>query len=77
MYSAIPRHSKDITDQRIDELYALASSNVGNIQLKFLVKDSKTNAIVKMPSRSIKVTTDNDFLKKIEEMNVFECKLEA
>jgi len=70
-------NSNDINDRSIDELYSLASTNVGNIQLKFHVKDTATNAIVKMPSRNVKVNIDNEFLKKIEELNVFECKLEA
>ena len=69
--------ANEITDQRIDELYALMAANTGNCQVKFMVRDVKNNATVKMPSRSVKVSVDNEFLQKIEALQVFECRLEA
>ncbi|MBI3136834.1 MAG: DNA polymerase III subunit alpha [Bacteroidetes bacterium] len=67
----------DITDQSIDDLYSLILAHTGNCQLKFHVRDHKTSTTLKMPSRSVKVNPDNEFIRKIEEMRIFECKLEA
>lgn len=67
----------DITDQGIDDLYNVILEHHGNVQLKFHVKDHKSNTVLKMPSRQIKVNPDNEFLKKVNNLNVFECKLEA
>lgn len=68
--------SSDLTDNKIDELYELISENSGNCALKFIVKDHKTNAELRMPSRSIKVSVDNDFIKKVDELEVFEYTVE-
>jgi DNA polymerase III subunit alpha len=67
----------DITDHAIDEVYALMQQNSGSIAVKFLVKDHKTGAAIRMPSRSVKISPDNEFLKKVEALQVFECRLEA
>lgn len=67
----------DITDQNIDDLYSVILAHTGTCQLKFQVRDHKTNTLLKMPSRSVKVNVDNEFIRKIEEMRIFECKLEA
>lgn len=68
--------STDLTDHIIDQLYHVVSDHTGNCQLKFIVKDHKTNARIKMPSKSFKVSVDNDFIKKVKELEVFEYTLE-
>ncbi|MBK6953304.1 MAG: DNA polymerase III subunit alpha [Crocinitomicaceae bacterium] len=66
----------DITDQCIDELYALILAHSGNCALKFQVKDHKNNAVIKMPSRSVKVNLEKEFIDKVKDLKVFECKFE-
>ena len=68
--------SSDLTDHIIDQLYDVVSDHSGNCQLKFIVKDHKTNTRVKMPSKSFKVSVDNDFIKKVSALEVFEYTLE-
>jgi len=68
--------SADLTDHVIDQLYHVVSDHAGNCQLKFIVKDHKTNSKIKMPSKSFKVSVDNDFIKKVKELEVFEYTLE-
>ncbi len=68
--------SSDLTDRVIDKLYDLVMDHSGNCQLKFIVKDHKTNTKVKMPSKSLKVNVDSDFIKKVKELEVFEYTLE-
>jgi len=67
--------SSDITDQVIDDLYNLISDNSGNCQLKFIVKDHKSKTKVKMPSKTMKVSLDHDFIKKVKELEVFDYSL--
>ena len=69
--------SADITDELMENLFTLVSDNKGTCHLKFLIKDYKSNTRVKMPSKTMKVTVENDFIKKIEALNVFEYSLEA
>ena len=66
----------DITDQGIDELYTIMLAHHGTCQVKFLVKDHKTNTTLRMPSRSLKIMPDQEFIRKIDAMRIFECKLE-
>jgi DNA polymerase III subunit alpha len=68
--------SSDLTDSRIDELYHLVQDHVGKCNLKFVVRDFKSRSEIKMPSRNIKVSVDNDFIKKVDELKVFECTIE-
>lgn len=68
--------SSDLTDHIINELYNVVSDHAGNCQLKFIVKDHKTNSRIKMPSKSFKVAVDNDFIKKVSALDVFEYTLE-
>lgn len=68
--------SSDITDRVIDELYELVTDHSGNCQLKFVVNDHKTGSKIKMPSKTMKVNVDNDFIHKINALEVFEYVLE-
>ncbi|UKN02971.1 DNA polymerase III subunit alpha [Paracrocinitomix mangrovi] len=68
--------SSDLTDHMIDELYHIIQDHTGNCSLKFIVKDHKSNTELKMPSRSLKVPVDNEFIKKVEELQVFEYVIE-
>lgn len=68
--------SSDITDQVIDDLYHVVSDHSGKCKLKFIVKDHKTKSRVKMPSKTMKVAVDNAFIKKVEDLKVFEYTLE-
>jgi DNA polymerase-3 subunit alpha len=64
--------SADVTDEVIDNLYQAVQENTGSCSLKFVIKDHKTNTEIRMPSRSLKVSVDNSFIKKVEELRVFE-----
>ncbi|MDG1913512.1 MAG: DNA polymerase III subunit alpha [Crocinitomix sp.] len=66
----------DVTDQVIDKLYNVVMDHAGTCQLKFIIKDHKTNSTIKMPSKTMKVTVDNEFIKKVKELDVFEYTLE-
>ncbi|MFT5819470.1 MAG: DNA polymerase-3 subunit alpha [Crocinitomix sp.] len=68
--------SSDITDQVIDKLYNVVMDHSGTCQLKFIIKDHKTNTTIKMPSKTMKVAIDNEFIKKVNELEVFEYTLE-
>jgi len=68
--------SSDITDRVIDDLYNVVMDHSGSCQLKFIIKDHKTNAKIKMPSKTMKVAIDNDFINKVKELEVFDYTLE-
>ena len=68
--------STDITDRIIDQLYELVTDRAGNCQLKFIINDHKTGSKIKMPSKTMKVNADNDFVKKVKELEVFNYVLE-
>ena len=68
--------ASDITDRVIDDLYNLVMDHSGTCQLKFVVKDHKTKSLIKMPSKTMKVAVDNDFIKKVKQLEVFEYSLE-
>ena len=68
--------SSDISEPLIEDLYQLVQEHSGSCQLKFVIKDHKSSSQIKMPSRSFKVNVDNDFINKIEELQVFECAIE-
>ena len=67
----------DITDSKIEDLYHLIQNHPGEHQLKFYINDFKTKSLIKMPSRNVKVAVDNQFIKKVAELNIFECSLEG
>jgi DNA polymerase-3 subunit alpha len=69
--------SADITDQLMDSLFNLVMDHSGQCQLKFLVKDHKSKSVVKMPSKTLKVGVDQDFIKEIKALNVFDFSLET
>jgi len=68
--------SSDLTDEKIEQLYDLMQENTGNCGLKFIVKDHKSKAMIKMPSRSMKVSVDSDFIKQIDELEIFDYMIE-
>ena len=68
--------SSDLTEESIDALYHLIQDHAGNCSLKFIVRDFKSRSEIKMPSRNIKVSVDNDFIKKVDELKIFDCKIE-
>jgi DNA polymerase-3 subunit alpha len=68
--------SSDLNETLIDDLYQLVQDNSGGCTLKFIIKDHKSKAQIKMPSRSYKVNVNNEFIDKIEELQVFTCGIE-
>lgn len=66
----------DLTDMIVDELFMAVSDHSGNCHLKFVLKDFKSKTNLKMPSRNMKVTIEKELIDKIDQLNVFECKLE-
>lgn len=68
--------STDVTDALIDELFHLVNDHTGNCQLKFILMDHKSKAEVKMPARNLKVSLDNDFIKKVDELGIFDYAVE-
>jgi len=68
--------NSDLTDHMIDDLYHIIQENSGNCALKFVIKDHKTKAEIKMPSRTLKVSVDNEFINKVEELGVFEYSVD-
>ncbi|MEO9531209.1 MAG: DNA polymerase III subunit alpha [Crocinitomicaceae bacterium] len=64
--------SSDLTDHMIDELYNIIQENSGSCALKFVVKDHKSKAELRMPSRTLKVSVDNKFIHAVEDLQVFE-----
>jgi DNA polymerase-3 subunit alpha len=50
--------------------------HAGTCQLKFVLKDHKTNTKLKMPSKSMKVNVDNEFIDKVKTLSVFDYILE-
>lgn len=68
--------ASDVTDQIIDDLYTMVMDHAGTCQLKFVLKDHKTNTKLKMPSKSMKVNVDNEFIDKVKTLSVFDYILE-
>ncbi|MBD3637071.1 MAG: DNA polymerase III subunit alpha [Crocinitomicaceae bacterium] len=68
--------SSDLTDIMIDELYHLVQDNSGPCSLKFIIRDHKSKSEIKMPSRNMKVSVDNDFIKEVDKLKVFDYAIE-
>ncbi len=66
----------DLTDMIIDELYMAVSDHSGTCQLKFILQDHKSKTRLKMPSRNMKVAIEKELIKKIDQLEVFDYKLE-
>jgi len=66
----------DLTDMIIDELYLAVSDHVGSCQLKFILQDHKSKSTLKMPSRNMKVTIEKELIQKIDQLEIFDCRLE-
>ena len=68
--------SSDVTDSMIDDLFHLVNDHTGNCQLKFIIQDHKSKSEIKMPARNLKVSVDNDFIKEVDKMGIFEYEVE-
>ena len=66
----------DLTDMIIDELYMAVSDHTGSCQLKFILQDHKSKTSLKMPSRNMKVAIEKELIQKIDQLEVFDYKLE-
>ena len=66
----------DITDDLLDDLYNIFEENIGNCQVKFELKDHKTNTVIKMPSKTIKIEINKHLINYLNQNKVFEYKLE-
>ncbi len=66
----------DVTDDLLDHLYHTFEENKGGCQVKFEVKDFKTNTTIKMPSKTMKIEINKQLTKQLEEFKVFEYRLE-
>jgi len=69
--------SSDLTDHLIDDLYHIVQENSGSCALKFVIRDHKTKAELRMPSRTLKVSVANEFIKQVEDLGVFEYAVES
>ena len=66
----------DLTDMIIDDLYTVIADHTGNCQLKFVLRDHKSKTSLKMPSRNMKVEINKQLIDSLNEMEIFDCKLE-
>ena len=66
----------DITDELLDQLYHIFEDNKGNCQLKFELKDHKSNTLIKMPSRTVKIDVNTELISTIKSYGIFNFKLE-
>ncbi|MFD1551969.1 DNA polymerase III subunit alpha [Putridiphycobacter roseus] len=66
----------DLTDMIIDDLFTVVSDHSGSCQLKFVLHDYKSKTSLKMPSRNMKVNINQELIRQIKKLEVFECKLE-
>ncbi|MDX1350857.1 MAG: hypothetical protein R3279_11440, partial [Putridiphycobacter sp.] len=66
----------DLTDMIIDDLYAVIADHSGNCQLKFILRDHKSKTSLKMPSRNLKVNINKQLIQSLDELQIFDCKLE-
>ena len=73
-YEAVEQ--SDINDSILDDLFHIVSAHTGDCQLKFELHDFKTKTKLKMPSRSMKVTIEKEFIKKLDNLEVFQYTLE-
>jgi DNA polymerase-3 subunit alpha len=66
----------DLTDMIIDDLYAVIADHSGNCQLKFILRDHKSKTSLKMPSRNLKVNINKKLIQSLDDLQIFDCKLE-
>ena len=66
----------EITDDLLDNLYNAFEEYKGGCQVKFELKDYKTNTLIKMPSKTMKIDINKHLINKLQEFNVFEYRLE-
>lgn len=66
----------DLTDMIIDDLYTIVSNHSGNCQLKFILHDHKSKTSLKMPSRNVKVNINKQLIDHLNQLEIFDCKLE-
>jgi DNA polymerase-3 subunit alpha len=66
----------DVSDSILDDLFNIVSEHTGTCQLKFELHDFKTNTKLKMPSRTMKVKIEKEFIQKLDILEVFQYALE-
>ncbi len=74
-YLMLEVESSELTNENSSELHKILKQHKGKCLLRMVIKDAKTGAAVKMPSRTMKVSVDNEVINKVKSLQVFDVLL--